>query len=334
MVSLCIVCLLFWKAESLRVSQLGHSTPSHLPCWSLSGGNETLVILRTGSTEIKDRFPVHAKTTLRCYPHCLVFSDLEEEFAGEHIIDALESVSPEIKAKHDDFALYRRLKQHGRAAFDPSELSGSDSKVANPTGEQSNPGWKLDKWKFLPMMNRTIYEYPHMKWYVFVEADTYILWSMLLRYLATLDPSKPYYGGDELSVGDDKFAHGGTGFIVSRPALRAVVAFYATHKTEVEALVDGHGAGDCVLGKVFLDAGVPMTDMFPIMQGNHPGLVPYGIPNDYSVPEEPWMVWCSPTVSYHHMSVSDVGRLWQFEQRWIADRLPVSSCSRVLGFAV
>jgi hypothetical protein len=62
---------------------------SALPCRELPGANDTVVILRTGSTEIADKLPVHLSTTLNCYPNHLIFSDHEEIFQGENIIDAL-----------------------------------------------------------------------------------------------------------------------------------------------------------------------------------------------------------------------------------------------------
>lgn len=65
------------------------SLPTELPCRSLPGANETLVILRTGSTELEERLPVHLSTSFRCFPNHLIFSDLDEDYHGEHILDAL-----------------------------------------------------------------------------------------------------------------------------------------------------------------------------------------------------------------------------------------------------
>lgn len=202
-----------------------------LPCRDLPGANDTVVILKTGSTELKDKLPIHFRTTLTCYPNYLIFSDHAERFGGENIIDALEGVNASIKAEHEDFALYRRLQRFGRASLGESELSGPASLPQDDkTGMLTNPGWKLDKWKFLPMIRRTLEEYPNKTWYVFVETDTYIFWSTLLAYLAVLDPSKPYYTGSQMQIGDVLFAHGGSGFAISRPALEKAVAQYLEHK--------------------------------------------------------------------------------------------------------
>ena len=174
------------------------------------------------------------------------------------------------------------------------------------------------------MMNRTLYERPDMTWYVFIEADTYIFWSTLLRYLASKDPLQPLYAGDEMVIDDDKFAHGGTGIVVSRPALQMVVDFYSSNKTEAEAATDRHWVGDGILGQAFRQAGVELTSLFPMFQGHHPGSVAYGVSEGDKVAEEDWQMWCEPTVSYHHVSPAEVSNSWRFEQRWLRNNDPVS----------
>lgn len=293
---------------------------SHLPCHELPGANETLVVFRTGSTELQDRLPIHLSTTLRCYPNYMIFSDHREHFQGEEIYDALDSVSSDLLDSHPDFDLYRRLKQGGREVLEADQLSGSKTEDTKWHGKLENPGWKLDKWRFLPMLNKTLQEHPDMKWYVFVEADTYLLWASLLEYLAALDHTKPHYTGSIMYIGDVVFAHGGSGFMVSQPAMRLVLDQYATHKAEIEAYTDGHWAGDCVLGKVFSEAGVHFSDAWPIIQGDYPGIVAYARPDGRPIADPNKRVWCYPTVSYHHVSPDIVEDLWLFEQQWLASR--------------
>ncbi|KAI6915052.1 hypothetical protein D0869_00488 [Hortaea werneckii] len=293
------------------------ASPEHLPCRGLPGSDETLIVLRTGATELDDRFAVHLSTSLRCFPNYLIFSDLEEDYRGEHIIDALADVSPVYQQNSADFELWRRLRADGRSALDPSELAGSPDRFANMGGKADNPGWKLDKWKFLPMVSRTLHERPNFKWYVFMEGDSFLLWSQLQQYLATLDPTDLIYAGSQMFISGILFAHGGSGFIVSQPAMRRVVDHYSVHKADIEEFTDGHWAGDCVLGKAFTDAGVPFTNAWPAIQGDYPGLVPYARADGRSVPDESLREWCYPTVSYHHMSPVMTQQLWSFEQEWM-----------------
>ena len=309
-------------------SSFVYNTPSHLPCWSLPGANDTVVILRTGSTELQQKLPVHLSTTLRCYPNYLIFSDYEEEYHGEHILDALESLHPDILATNPDFELYRRLKQDSRASLAESDLSHGQGDFRSITGNAENPGWKLDKWKFLPMMNRTLVEYPDMKWYIFVEADTFILWKQLLQWLASKDHTHPHYTGSQMFANGALFAHGGSGFAVSQPAMRMVVEHYTAHKAELEAIVDAHWAGDVVLGKAFQDAGVSFTNAWPMIQGDFPGLLAYARPDGRPVADENVRQWCYPAVSYHHMTPSMMQDIWSFEQQWISRHDAVSHPER------
>lgn len=294
----------------------GAARSSTLPCLDLPGAGDAVVVLRTGSTELQDKLPVHLSTTLQCYPNYLVFSDYEETYHGETIVDVLSSVSKQILDDHPDFELYRRLKRLGRSALLASELSSAESEAIQWHGKTQNPGWKLDKWKFLPMVNRTFSEFPDKKWYIFVEADSFIFWRSTLQYLALMDHTKPHYSGSQMFIGDVLFAHGGSGFFVSLPAMRMVVDYHASHQEKIEKFTDGHWAGDCVLGKVFKDAGVHFTNSWPIFQGDYPGIVPYAKPDDRPVADVKTRVWCYPTISYHHLSPEIVEDLWYFEQRW------------------
>lgn len=136
----------------------------NLPCFNLPGAENVVVILKTGSTEFQDKFPVHINTTLKCYPNYLVFSDYEEVYEEIHIIDAVEPIA-KIKGNHSDFELWHRLQEGGRAALEDDELSGTFTPSnVSMSGKTENPGWLLDKWKFFPMAVRTLREYPQKEW--------------------------------------------------------------------------------------------------------------------------------------------------------------------------
>lgn len=293
---------------SQRTTQL-----ATLPCKLLPGANDIVIILKTGSTEFQDKLPIHLTTTLRCYPNHLIFSDHAEHYQGETIIDALADVDPVFKTSHEDFDLYRQLQKGGRASLSPSDLSGPASYTQHDTnGKPTNAGWRLDKWKFLPMIKKTLQEFPDKKWYVFVETDTYIFWSTLLSYLAALDASNPYYIGAQNEIDDVIYAHGGSGFAISRPALEAAVALYVENKADWEAFTASQWAGDCVLGKALFDSGTKLTWAWPIFQGKDIGDM------NYSHVDFEKRLWCYPSVSYHHTTPSAIGDLWHFEQTRIA----------------
>ena len=283
-----------------------------LPCQKLKGGEEVLVVMRTGATEIKDKLPAHLNTTLQCYNNYIIFSDYEEDFEGHHVYDLLANVEDEIKTNHTDFALWRRLRAKGRESLDDSELSGAVSEDTGALGKVWNDGWRLDKWKFLPMAVRTLELYPNMSWYAFVEPDTYLIWSNLLDWLHQLDPTEPLYFGSEVQIGQDVFAHGGSSFVISNPALQKVAKLYQDHVAHWHAITSAHWAGDCILGKALLESGTPLTWSWPMFQGGNPHTMDFKESKKHSAD-----LWCSPAISYHHLSPSEIQSMFDFEQRWL-----------------
>lgn len=181
----------------------------------------------------------------------------------------------------------------------------------------------------MPMINSTLERYPDKRWYVFIEADSFLLWSMLLQYLSLLDHTEPYYIGAGTCMGNQLFAHGGSGFVVSQPAMLLATQHYSANKAETESLTEQQWAGDYVLGKTFGEAGVSCTDAWPHFQGDYPGLVAYAGPDGRYGPAAWLREWCVPTISYHHMSSDMITSIWDFEQEWIRAHKNVSPTLRI-----
>lgn len=133
-----------------------YSRPGYLACRHLPGASDTVVIMKTGVTEIEDRLPAQLEYTLKCPPNVLIFSDHEETFHGHEVRDVLANISPDILEQNPDFTLYRRVKEVGRLGLEPDDLTGVRTTDNTTDAEKVLvPGWVLDKWKFLPMMNET-----------------------------------------------------------------------------------------------------------------------------------------------------------------------------------
>ncbi|KAJ5457965.1 hypothetical protein N7475_009353 [Penicillium sp. IBT 31633x] len=278
-------------------------------CPPLTGMEDVLVVLKTGITESQDKVPVHLRTTLRCVPHKIIVSDFEEDIAGTQTHDVFLNVSNTLKQGNEDFALYNRAHTGGRAAL----TSQDHMKVANgPSGMKDNPGWKLDKWKFLPMIHTARRARPDAKWFVFLEADTYPIWANLLGWLAHFNPDDALYLGNQMQIGPSIFAHGGSGFVLSHAAIHAVADFHKLHIDEWDAITDREWAGDCVLGMALAAAGVGLTWSWPHVTAQ-------------SVWEQDMLhegfgkkPWCYAPFTFHHMTPADVDRFWEFEQQWFA----------------
>ncbi|KAF2112056.1 hypothetical protein BDV96DRAFT_649418 [Lophiotrema nucula] len=281
-------------------------------CSQAEVADDVLIVLRTGATESREKLPVHFQTTLRCVPHFVVFSDLDEEIDGHAVHDVLGGVSDDMKKEHDDFKLYRHLKEHGRQGLRDQQVMMTES--GSSKGDYlntENDGWKLDKWKFLPMVDQAYQHMPNAKWFVFIESDTFLSWHNLMEYLSNFDANKPYYIGKHLYINDIEFGYGGAGFILSNPAVRKVTEHRSVRVRDYEDFTATHWVGDCALGKVLEDIKIPLHRAFPHLQGDSPATLD---PATNKIDRD---AWCYPAVTYHHVSPSEISALWKFEQSWV-----------------
>lgn len=279
-------------------------------CPPLPGIEDVLVVVKTGITEAQDKIPVHLRTTLRCIPHRIIVSDYEEDISGVRTYDVLENVNETLKQSNDDFRIYNRAREYGRAGLLTQDLA---TEANGPTGMPNNPGWKLDKWKFLPMVCEAARARPDARWYVFLEADTYAIWRNLLAWLDRLDSNTRLYLGNQMQIGPDLiFAHGGSGFVLSQAAVQALLPYYSETRAQWDDFTETQWAGDSVLGKVLAEAGVPLTWSWPLLSTRSVWEVD-SIREAFG--KRPW---CVPAVTFHHMTPADVERMHEFEQEWFA----------------
>ncbi|KAI1435341.1 glycosyltransferase family 31 protein [Xylaria sp. CBS 124048] len=267
--------------------------------------NDVLLVYRTGATEAQEKLPVHFKTILACVPNFIVYSDMDEVVHGIQVYDVLKDVNETIKAMAPEFQLYQHLRAKGREGLDYQAMSGG-----GPSGALDNPGWTLDKWKFLPILDQALREMPDAKWFVFVEPDTYLMWSNLLEYLGHFDAKRPYYIGKHMYASGVLFGHGGSGFVLSKPALQKVSNHWRQHKNEIDQETLDAWAGDMLLGKVLKDVGIPMFWAYPHLQGDSLTSI------DWGVEKLEKRAWCYATTSFHHMTPDEFTMLWDFEQLW------------------
>ncbi|KAI0449309.1 hypothetical protein F5B21DRAFT_52137 [Xylaria acuta] len=306
-----VICQLFSIRSQPTANFGSHYTEDYDPCDGLEGLDDVFVTLRTGTTEAPKKLPAHYTTTLRCLPHYELYSDFEEVIEGKRVYDVLDEVNPDIVATHTDFVYYNRLKGKGRDAFTTEEMA-QWAAAKNTNGGRNSPGWKLDKWKFLPLADKALRIRPQAKWFVFIESDTYVLWKSLLAWLEHFDASKPWYLGQQMQIGDVVFAYGGAGFVISQPALKKVVEHRNTNLKYYDDFTAGHWAGDCVLGKALADVGVPLTWAFPTLSSEEPADTDFE--SGFGGPEK--HPWCYYAASYHHLPPSEYPGFYSFEQKW------------------
>jgi hypothetical protein len=273
------------------------STKSNPRCDS-SRLADTLIIVKTGANEVYDKLPTQLITALECYKDLLIFSDLEQRIGHYEIHDALDNVTESVKSGTSEFDYYRTLQAYKKDRQEISTLKGK-------TGDAA---WNLDKFKFLHMLEKTWKMRPKRKWYVFIEADTYLVQSNLLLWLERMDPSEPLYLGSPTYIGGDSFSHGGSGFILSGTALSKFAEGDEGIAARYDERMKSETYGDYMLMKALRDKGVGFEKKWPMLQAEKPSALPFGPGPDNGVRH-----WCQPIVTMHHITPDEASRLWEFE---------------------
>lgn len=275
--------------------------PQDDDCRSMPGADNVLILLKTGATEIYEKLPTHFMTLFKCAPHYMIFSDLAQDYADFPIRDAIAPVSKQFREQHEDFTLYRKLQQYQREGQDTSKLKGGE-------------GWNLDKWKFLPLLFEAFESAPpNIDWFFMMEADTSVSWTNLLQWLNTMDASDPIYAGSQNVIGGTEFAHGGSGVLLSRQAAKQLQEARDQEGKEKynkrwEETTSSSCCGDEVLARALLEADVPMKPAWPLIQGETVATV------DFTKNH-----WCTPAITWHHVTPLEIDALWQFQADWTED---------------
>lgn len=180
--------------------------------------------------------------------------------------------------------------------------------------DESSLGWKSDAHKNLPGFRELYNRYPKADWYIMLDDDTYLLKSNLVQLLESYDPSLPHYiGSATVFVGCDgvrefnqgpNFAHGGSGIVISRGAMKIMLA----RLDECIIKYKPCWAGDIRTALCLRDAGILLKD--PKGFNKDP-------PNEkYSFGDDP----CHRPITFHHLLVKQIQGLAdmeaQVEKRW------------------
>ncbi|RHZ49306.1 hypothetical protein CDV55_100560 [Aspergillus turcosus] len=281
------------NANKIQENTAGDELCDSFPSYLLS---RVQVVLKIGSTEPPSRVDTHMKTVTRCITNLIVFSDHESEINGHHVYDILATIPESFWGNTFDFQAYSALQ---RGEFE------------NVGGSQ---GWTLDKYKFLPMVDRAYEMNPSAQWFVFIESDTYFVWDNLFRLLDQFDPSLPsYFGSPSPGRSRSFFAYGGAGFVLSTAAVQKLVARKSVGSgvyseppltQRYEGVIKEDCCGDSVLGWALYQSGVELSGMWP-MFNPHPL---HGIP--FNEPQ-----WCQPVISMHKLSLEDMTELARWENQ-------------------
>lgn len=259
------------------------------------------ITLKVGATESASRIDASMNGVTKCIDNLLVVADRATELHGHYVHDVLSDLYPFANRLNiSDFGLWEALQRN-----DPSV--------------DGEAGWKLDKWKFLPMVEQAKKKNPTADWFVFMETDTYFVWDNVFRLLDQFDPSVPlYFGSPSPGFGLEDggrvwFGYGGSGFVISRGAMEKLTErktgrfgeyLSPSLSEKYMEVVDRDCCGDSVLGFALYEAGVKLSGLWPMFNAHSL----QGLPFDH-------VHWCQPVVSLHKSLLSDMTGLAKWEAK-------------------
>jgi hypothetical protein len=261
--------------------------------------SDVQVVLKLGASQSAEQVTSHLNRVTNCIDNLLLVSDKEESVGRFRTYDVIANLpAAYYQNKHED------LKVHD-AINDPN--------VANlEQAISSAAGWKLDRFKFLPMVEYAFHERPQAKWFVFVEADTYVVWDTLFQLLGQYDPTTAWYMGSptpgrRLETGEESwFAFGGAGFVLSTAAIqkllsRNITAGEPSISEQFIDMVRDDCCGDSSLGYALANKGVPLSGLYPHFNPH----TLHGIPfrDRY---------WCQAVLSLHKSHPGDLAEFTKF----------------------
>ncbi|KHN99781.1 Fringe-like protein [Metarhizium album ARSEF 1941] len=293
----------FDDPEGTSRADLCASFPSHLL-------NHVQPVLKIGHSEDGDRLRASFSSVSSCFDKddLLVVSDTDEVVHGHRTVDVLAHLPAACYnlTANPDFRNYmeqREMQKNGTLK----------DKTQTPIN-----GWILDKYKFLPMVERAWLAKPGKAFYFFYEADTYVFWDNVFRFLQAFDPDTPIYMGspspgrhDADRDADTWFANGGPGVVLSRAAIKALLHretdanghYVEPHVTEKwQHLVAEDCCGDSVLGWALWNSTVQLQGYWPMFNPHPLHNIPFGD-----------LHWCQPALTLHKTQPKDMVDLWHWE---------------------
>lgn len=277
------------------------------------GSQNVFFMVKTGASVLWHRLPIHLLTSLTKTPKFGLYSDSPGSVAGYEVVDALANLTEETK-NDPTFTMYRYQKvlhdEHG---------------VSDSGHVAFNDGWNLDRYKNIPMLAHAYAASPQSDWFVFMDADSYMLMDNLMDLLDSMNPEQPIYYGARNVINGQKsngekyefpFAHGGSGVIISRNALELTVGEHPEYVEEYERKTAEYCCGDVMVALMFKEK--LNLEVMSDQRSPRSGIRVQGEPF-YSVKVRPDK-WCTPIVTFHHMTPHDIEILYEYERLRPYDR--------------
>lgn len=256
--------------------------------------DEVQVVLKTGAGD-REKIRAQLQTVSSCISNIIIVSDHDEKIGDYRIIDVLAELPPTYAVKNTDFQ-----------AYDEHKKAHADGDTAN----YAQQGWKLDRFKYLPMVDKAYEVNPKAKWFVFMESDVYFLWDTLFRLLEQYDYTEShYFGAPAAGSAERTFAYSGAGFVLSQGLMKRLLpqkptGGFSKLSQRYEEWAKDDTRGDAVLAHAILNAtDTKLESLSPTFSGED--LRTIKIDADR---------WCVPLLSLHRISPEQMEALWKWER--------------------
>ncbi|KAJ3114183.1 hypothetical protein HDU96_002449 [Phlyctochytrium bullatum] len=290
------------------------------------------VALKTGAEVAVERASIHLVTFLKKIKNLVIIGESPGVHIGDHpMVDVYtgvyDLVDKRLSAKKEkDDSEKQKLNQKNStpkdgAAADDDEADAKPPKrnrrlvprkEAAVVPAEDSRGWKLDAHKNIPGYEYMYRKFPNADWYIMIDDDSYVFFDNLERYLRNKNPEEPHYiGQSNVFVGCDGvqkfgdgpyFAHGGSGIVVSRGAVKKMMG-------NIENCIKKYK--DCWAGDVRL--ALCLRDVGILLEGGQ--YFEKEPPNDDSwFPED----GCARPNVFHHLLPHQVQRLHEIESMALA----------------
>ncbi|KAF1918546.1 hypothetical protein BDU57DRAFT_446211 [Ampelomyces quisqualis] len=263
--------------------------------------DEVQVVLKVSSSETSAT-KAHLGSVTSCITNLIIVGDREERLGDRRVLDILAELPKSYEVNNLDFQAYLDQKR---------------AHVEGETVKESQRSFKLDRFKYLPMVDKAYTTNPKAKWFVFLESDVYFFWDTLFRLLSQLESSEPHYLGEPHKGSDGRyFAYGGAGFVLSQglmkklippsPKMSAAVQVPRENRLShrFEDWIKEEQRGDAVLSYAIQNAtGIKLAAM-------HPTFSSYQLKDVKTTRER----WCYPLLSLHQLKPEQMENLWKWER--------------------
>ncbi|KAK3949927.1 hypothetical protein QBC32DRAFT_347893 [Pseudoneurospora amorphoporcata] len=234
------------------------------PAYPVDLAADTVVIVKTGyGTRQRANAWFEALSASNEFRDFLVIADYASkpgQEANNHgtslpihnvVNQTLSSLGPAASLSNPRVAKYLRFAQ----AIENGEEEEADQ-LAKYTG------WEIDALKFISGLELAYSKFPNKKWYLLVDDDTYLVQPSLKPLLAHLDSEVPYYIGNAVGDFRIRFAHGGSGIILSQGAMSSLILDnpHAVRTAHLESLSETWG--DRLLARTLIKAGVYLEEEY------------------------------------------------------------------------